>query len=383
MKKVMLLIAAVILSAACCSARDAQPANAETEVNITKFGAKGDGKKVATKAINKAIEKAENGAKVVIPAGKYLTGTIVLKSNITLEIEEGAELIGVDDIDAYSSYKPTRDMSRYDTGEGTRNSNMASDERWTKALILGVGLQNVRITGKGLINGSHVSDSLGEENMRGPHTILLAECSNVVVDGVNITCASNYAVLGYELKHCCFTSMNITQGWDGIHIRGCEDVAIKNCDISTGDDAIAGGYWKGMLIDGCKLNSSCNGIRMIEPSVNLEIGNCSISGPGRYPHRTSGDAKRTSSIYGIVLEPGAWGDAPGHTENVYIHDVKIDNLLSPIVYSMGENNTCSGLTIENVVATHITYNTTPLNRQDCVRMWDNITIKNLVVRKGE
>ena len=127
MKKVMLLIAAVILRAACCSARDAQPANAETEVNITKFGAKGDGKKVATKAINKAIEKAENGAKVVIPAGKYLTGTIVLKSNITLEIEEGAELIGVDDIDAYSSYKPTRDMSRYDTGEGTRNSDMASD----------------------------------------------------------------------------------------------------------------------------------------------------------------------------------------------------------------------------------------------------------------
>ena len=102
-----------------------------------------------------------------------------------------------------------------------------------------------------------------------------------------------------------------------------------------------------------------------------------------YPHRTSGAAKRTSTIYGIVLEPGAWGDAPGHTENVYIHDVIIDNLLSPIVYSMGENNTCSGLTIENVTATHISFNTTPLNRQDCVRMWDNITIKNMVVRKGE
>ena len=383
MKKVMILIAAAIMVVANCTAKSERQANVETVVNITKFGAKGDGKKISTKAINKAIEKAENGAKVVIPAGKYLTGTIVLKSNITLVLDDGAELIGVDDIDAYSSYKPTRDMSRYDTGEGTRNSNMASDERWTKALILGVGLDNVRITGKGLINGSHVSDSLGEENMRGPHTILLAECSNVTVEGVSITCASNYAVLGYELKKCTFAAMNITQGWDGIHIRGCEDVAIKDCDISTGDDAIAGGYWNGMLIDGCKLNSSCNGIRMIEPSINLEIGNCSISGPGRFPHRTSGAAKRTSSIYGIVLEPGAWGDTPGHTENVYIHDVKIDNLLSPIVYSMGENNTCSGLTIENVVATHITYNTTPLNRQDCVRMWDNIAIKNMVVRKGE
>ena len=57
MKKVMLLIAAVILSAACCSARDAQPANAETVVNITKFGAKGDGKKVATRQLTKPLRK--------------------------------------------------------------------------------------------------------------------------------------------------------------------------------------------------------------------------------------------------------------------------------------------------------------------------------------
>ncbi|MGM9802828.1 MAG: glycosyl hydrolase family 28-related protein [Muribaculaceae bacterium] len=375
-------LATIVMVVFAAFAVNAGNAGSET-VLVNKCGAKGDGVKIDTKAINKAISKAPKGATVIVPPGKYLTGTIVLKSDITFEIAEGAELIGVDDIDAYESYVPTRDMSRYDTGEGTRNSNMASDSRWTKALILGVGLNNVRITGSGTINGKHVSDSLGEEGMRGPHGLILAECSNVSVENVNITCASNYAVLGYELVDCTFSGMTITEGWDGIHIRGCENVAISNCDISTGDDAIAGGYWKNMKIDGCRLNSSCNGIRMIEPSTDVEIGNCSIKGPGRFPHRTSGAAKRTGTIYGIVLEPGAWGDAPGHTENVYIHDVAIDNLLSPIVYSMGEDNTCSGLTIENVVATHITYNTTPLNRQDCVRMWDNITIKNMVVKKGE
>ena len=73
MKKVMLLIAAVILTAAYCSAKDVQGANAETVVNITKFGAKGDGKKIATKAINKAIEKAGNGGDVDCISGATIT----------------------------------------------------------------------------------------------------------------------------------------------------------------------------------------------------------------------------------------------------------------------------------------------------------------------
>ena len=192
-----------------------------------------------------------------------------------------------------------------------------------------------------------------------------------------IKCASNYAVLGYELENSTVDGLTIHEGWDGVHIRGGENLTIMNCDIQTGDDAIAGGYWKNMTIKDCKLNSSCNGIRMIEPSTDLTIKDCYIYGPGVYYHRTSGPVTR--SIYGIVLEPGAWGDAPGHTENVVIQDVKIDNVLSPVVYSMGEDNTCSGLTIDGLKATHITFNTTPLNRQECVRMWDNIKIKDLEI----
>lgn len=375
----------VVLVAALCGANATCGYAAEgvKTLRVTDFGAKGDGKKDNTKAINKAIAKAPRVAVVEIPAGRFVTGTIRLKSDITLQIDEGAEVIGSGNLENYECYNPLRDMSKYDTGAGTRNANITSDKRWTKALILGERLKNVAIKGKGLINGMHVSDSLGEESMRGPHAILLAECDSVCLEGFEIKCASNYAVLGYEMRNSTISGLTIEEGWDGVHIRGCENVVIEKCDIKTGDDAIAGGYWNNMKIRDCSINSSCNGIRMIEPSEGLEIANCKIYGAGAYPHRTSGAAKRTSTIYGIVLEPGAWGDAPGHTENVYIHDVTIDNLLSPIVYSMGENNTCSGLTIENVTATHISFNTTPLNRQDCVRMWDNIVIKNMVVRKGE
>lgn len=349
-------------------------------VNVQKFGAKGDGS-VCTKAINKAILKAKDGDVVLIPAGKYTTGTIHLKSHITLKIDEGAEILGINDLNAYDCYHPTKDMTRYDTGAGTVNFNLTGDEQWTKALILGQNLEDVTICGKGTVNGQHVENPIGEESMRGPHGILLAECTDVHLDGISITCASNYAILGYELVGATFNCLNISQGWDGIHIRGGEDITISNCDIKTGDDAIAGGYWQGMTISDCKLNSSCNGIRMIEPSENVLIEGCNIYGPGVYYHRTSREKHRTGSIYGIVLEPGAWGDAPGHTENVKIKDVTVDNVLSPLVYSMGEDNTCSGLYIDGLKATHITYNTTPLNRQDCVRMWDNIQIKNMSVSK--
>ncbi len=346
-------------------------------VEVTDYGVKGDGQTLNTEAFNKAIQEAPEGAVIHIPAGKYLTGTIRLKSHITLQLDTLAEIIGTTDLEAYDHYRPTKDMTKYDTGAGTANANLTGDERWTKALILGQNLEDVTIQGRGLLNGQHVVDSLGEESMRGPHGILIAESKNVKLEGFSITCASNYAVLGYEWEDSEVNGLTITEGWDGVHIRGGENIIIRNCDIKTGDDALAGGYWTNMLIKDCKLNSSCNGIRMIEPSTNLIIEGCFIYGPGEYMHRTSGPKKK--SIYGIVLEPGAWGDAPGHTENVLIKNVKIDNMLSPVVYSMGEDNTCSGLTIDGLKATHITYNTTPLNRQECVRMWDNIQIRDLSI----
>ena len=69
--------------------------------NIVEFGAVNGGKIIATKAIQNAIDKcAENGGgKVIVPAGKYLTGPLFLKSNITFEVFSGAELIFSDDIE--------------------------------------------------------------------------------------------------------------------------------------------------------------------------------------------------------------------------------------------------------------------------------------------
>lgn len=359
-----------------------------TVIDVTKYRAKADGRTLCTAAINRAIDKAPAGAVILFPAGRYLTGTIRLKSGVTLCIDEGAEIIGSSNIDDYDSYIPTKDMSRYDTGAGTRNANVTTDARWTKALILGVGCDSVCIKGSGVINGQHLEDSLGEESLRGPHTILLAECNHVSVEGISITQASNYAILGYELKEADFKKLHITQGWDGIHVRGGGEITVENCVIETGDDAIAGGYWTDMLIENCALNSSCNGVRIIEPCDKVMVSGCKIYGPGLFPHRTRLDRPIPDPlpaghdlIYGIVIEPGAWGNAPGDVGEVAIENVSIDDTWAPVAYSMGDNNNCGTLIMNSVTATHIRGVAQPVNRQDCVKSWAKMVLNNVEVSK--
>lgn len=374
-----LLIALTLFVSAAASAQT-------TVIDVTKHRVKADGRTLCTDAINRAISRAPEGAVVFFPAGRYLTGTIHLRSGVTLRLDEGAEIIGSPNVDDYDSYIPTKDMSRYDTGAGTRNSNVTTDARWTKALILGVGCDRVSIEGHGTINGQHLEDALGEEGMRGPHTILLAECREVHVSDVSITQASNYAILGYELQRADFTRLHITQGWDGIHIRGGGNISIDDCTIETGDDAIAGGYWDTMRIAGCTLNSSCNGLRIIEPCDDVTVTGCNIYGPGRYPHRTRLPHPIAEPlpaghdlIYGVVIEPGAWGRAPGDVGKVTIADTNIDNTWAPIAYSMGDDNNCHTLYIQNVKGTNIRGVAQPVNRQDCVKSWDVMKLDNVEV----
>ena len=112
-----------------------------------------------------------------------------------------------------------------------------------------------------------------------------------------------------------FEDLLVTEGWDGIHIRGCEQGIIRRSTFQTGDDCIAGGYWNQMLIEDCDINSSCNGIRMIMPSDGLEVRNCVLHGPGVYPHRTSGEeappATSTCTTSRCTASPLRWAAPSG------------------------------------------------------------------------
>lgn len=348
-------------------------------VDVTRCGAVGDGRTLCTEVLDSLIRVVPDGSVVRFPRGTYLTGTLHLRSHITLELAEGATLLASTNLRHYAHYQPSRDMSRYDSGRGTRNANLTSDTCWTRALLLGQNLTDVRICGRGTIDGRHLPDSLGEEGMRGPHALLLAECSNVRVEGIHIRRAANYAILGYELSHATFRHLHITEGWDGIHIRGGEHLRIEKCHIRTGDDCIAGGYWQDMRIRHCTLNSSCNGIRMMEPSQGVEIDHISVEGPGEFPHLTSGAARRTGTIYGIVLEPGAWGPAPGESSGIRLHHLRLHNMFGPIAYSMGPDNPCRDIRISHLRS--CCRLTIPFNNQGSERMWEDVRMWNIRCEK--
>ena len=158
-------------------------------VSIASFGAVSNNESVNNaEAINRAIEHCaeQGGGRVVVPCGEYTTGSVYLKSGVTLFLEQGAVLKGVHDINAYASLQTTLDLSRYVSGQGTVNYNSATDSQWSKAMVFAVGVSDAGIEGKGCIDGADVRNPLGEEHMRGPHTILMAGCKRMTFDGFSV-----------------------------------------------------------------------------------------------------------------------------------------------------------------------------------------------------
>src|SRR5690348_17732192 len=79
-----------------------------TDVDVTKYGAKGDSATLNSTAIQKAIDDCTKtgGGKVLFPAGNYLSGTIVLKDNVTLQLQKGAVILGSTNVEDYQNLDP-------------------------------------------------------------------------------------------------------------------------------------------------------------------------------------------------------------------------------------------------------------------------------------
>jgi len=314
--------------------------------NIRDYGATGDGKTLDTIAINKAIDACSSagGGQVFIAPGNYLTGTVHLKSSITLLLDAGAQLIGTPDLDQYQNLKLPD------------STPFAANPRWHRALILGEGLENVTITGRGVINGNKVFDANGEEHMRGPHAILLGNCSNVTLRDFSIRDAANYAIMLEFTSHVEVRGVKITGGWDGVHFRGwkdkpCKDIAITDCEFYTGDDSIAGWYWEDTVIDRCILNSSCNGVRLIGPAKHLIIHDCLFFGPGRNEHRTSGARHRTNMLAGLNIQPSGWDKTEGAVDDVHINDIVMHDVATPLHLSAKAPSSIGHVTVDRLSAT--------------------------------
>ena len=270
-------------------------AKAQQYYNVLNYGAKNDSTKLATAAIAAAINAAskKGGGTVYFPAGKYLTGPIHLKSNITIFIDAGAELHFSDNFDHYLPFVE----SRY---EGV-------DVKSFSPLFYAYKAENIAIVGRGLINGhgkkwwdfvegykegqprskwQYLFDSLNKNILlpddprqmkRGflrPPFIQPMYCKNVLIDGITITNSPFWTVNPEFCENVTINAVTINNppspNTDGINPESCKYVRISNCHISVGDDCIT-----------IKSGKDIPGRTKAVPAENYTITNCTmLSGHG-------------------------------------------------------------------------------------------------------
>lgn len=319
-------------------------AAANHRFNIEDYGATGNGVSLDTVAVNKAIDAcAAAGGEVVFPPGRFVCGTLHLRSHVSLYLEAGARIIGTTNLDSYVAPAVPSFMPEAKWG------------KWHRALLVGENLEDVSISGAGVIDGNKVFDPAGEEKMRGPHTIAFVNCRGFRITDISIIDSANYAIFFQASDDVSIRNVTITGGWDGVHFRGapkhwCHHISITDCRFYTGDDSIAGRYWDDTVISGCSINSSCNGIRLIGPATHLTVNHCLFAGPGREPHRSS---NRTNMLSGINLQPGGWDKTEGPLDDVFLADNAMKGVASPLTISTRGDNPISRITVAGLNATGV------------------------------
>jgi hypothetical protein len=336
--------------------------------NVIDFGAKGDGLALDTSAINQAIEACAKagGGQVLLPAGEYLSGTVHLRSHVTLYLAPGAVLAGTTNLTEYTQPAIPSFMPEAKWG------------KWHRALIVGEGVQDAAIFGPGTIDGRKVYDPTGEERMRGPHTIVLVDCRGFTLRDVSIVDSANYALFFQVTDDVEIRNVKFTGGWDGVHFRGspqrwCNNVNILNCQFYTGDDSIAGRYWDRVVISGCIINSSCNGIRLIGPATNLTVNDCLFYGPGLQPHRSS---SRSNMLSGIILQPGAWDRTQGILDSVLLANNTMRNVASPVTLWTKPGNPVGRVTIAGLTATGV------YRSAFSAESWSDLPLTNVIIQNA-
>jgi polygalacturonase len=231
-------------------------------LNVRQLGAVGDGVTKCTASIQRAIDQcgSSGGGTVFLPAGRYVSGTLWLRDNVTLHLESGAVLMGDSDPAAYPMWAGAWE------GPGAQRRHAPR--------IAGEGLTNIALTGRGTIDGRGKTwwDAFNAKpgpDLR-PSMVRLVDCRDVLIDGLHSINSARWALNPVACDNLTIHQVTVrnppdSPNTDGINPDSCNNVHIANCHIDVGDDCIA-----------IKSGSEEDGRRTLRPCQNITIMNCTM-----------------------------------------------------------------------------------------------------------
>jgi len=289
---------------------------------VTDFGAIGNGITDCSQAFEEAIKScnAAGGGKVIVPAGKFLTGPIELLSNVDLYLEKGAIISFSTNTALYS--KPEVMGNKYTPLIGAYNQT------------------NLAITGEGTLNGQANDQNWWPWKKEGklsdirPIFIRIRQCKNVLIQGITVINSPAWQIKPENSENIIIDGVTIDSlgpNNDGIDVGSDKGVLIENSTFNTGDDCIAlasgGGAPNPPVVDVVVRNDQFmngHGALTIGSAVsngasNVFFENCTVGSQNAYPW----DMLRIKTNLKIG----------GTIQNVYVRNIKVIKI-SKAVFSV-------------------------------------------------
>ena len=307
--------------------------------DVRNYGAVGDGKILNTAAIQKAIDDcaSKNGGTVLLEDGIYMTGSIILRSNVNLHIEQNAVLLGSPNCGDY----PEKQNLKHVISENLPRTRNA-------AMIFAEECENISITGMGKIdcNGtSFVKEKQGEwtgwqfERINAPtppRVVFFTGCRNIKIEDITmLNQPSGWSYWIHDCDYVVFDKCKILADVrypnnDGIHINSSRNVTVSNCDIVTGDDCIVvrannrslaeNKVCEKVTVTNCNLTSYSGGIRIGWLNDGV-IKNCTFT-----------NLVMTDTVIGISIVLPDFQNFPDRgREDTLIENLLFDNIVMDII----------------------------------------------------
>ncbi|HTI08917.1 MAG TPA: GDSL-type esterase/lipase family protein [Puia sp.] len=329
-------------------------------LNIARHGARGDGHTNNTAIIQRLIDSCSNngGGVVRLPPGRFLTGSLRLKSNVDLHLDSGAILLGSTRLEDYPPNLPfAPDQPALEPGSQSVPESAAQARPHPtgdrRCLLFADNAQHISISGKGIIDGQGGDPAFqkGDNGNGRPRMIFFSGCRDVTIQDITLR-NSPFWVQYYSAcdgliirnikvySHCNWNN-------DGLDIDS-RHVLVSGCHIDTDDDALCFKSESALpcehiRVTNCTLASNCNAIKMGTASRtgfhDIDIAHCTVGSASEDNRRHWSStlefitAPRTV-LGGIALESVDGGSL----DSITISHITMTNVQTPIFIRLGDRN---------------------------------------------